>query len=323
MRIRYPAIKPYATHEVAVSNRHTLYVEECGNRDGLAVAFVHGGPGAGCTKGDRSFFNPDTYRIILFDQRGSGRSKPHASIEQNTTQELIADMEIIREQLSVDKWLLFGGSWGSTLSLLYAQAHSERVLGMVLRGIFLCRQEDIDWFYQYGASAIFPDYWNDFLAPVKIEDRGDMVAAYYKHLISTDELDCVRAARAWSIWEARCATLHPNSHIVEWLSGSHVALAMARIEAHYFINRCFITDNQILDNIDQLADIPAIAVHGRYDMVCPVNQAFDLQSAWPELKLEIIRDSGHASGEPGTVDALVKATDELASIINTRNTLQD
>lgn len=318
MRTHYPAIAPYESHEIPVSEQHTLYVEECGNRDGLPVLFVHGGPGAGCSPSDRSFFNPELYRIILFDQRGSGRSLPHASLEQNTTQDLIADIELIREQLKVEQWMMFGGSWGSTLSLLYAQNHPARVSAMVLRGIFLCRKEDIDWFYQLGASAIFPDHWADFVAPIEAADRNNMLSAYHKHLTSEDELDRIRAARAWSIWEARCATLHPNNHIVERLGSAHVAMAMARIEAHYFINNCFVTDNQILDNVEALADIPAIAVHGRYDVVCPVKQAFDLQSAWPELKLEIIRDSGHASSEPGTVDALVKATDEMAAIIKTR-----
>ncbi|MBV1932650.1 MAG: prolyl aminopeptidase [Porticoccaceae bacterium] len=318
MRIRYPAIKPYATHNIDVSDHHTLYVEECGNADGLPVLFVHGGPGAGCSPSDRSFFNPDIYRIILFDQRGSGLSKPHASLEQNTTQDLIADIELIREQFNIEQWMMFGGSWGSTLSLLYAQSHADRVTAMVLRGIFLCRGEDIDWFYQYGASAIFPDYWADFVAPIEPADRSNMLAAYHKHLTSEDELDRIRAARAWSIWEARCATLHPNSHVVEHLGKAHVAMAMARIEAHYFMNNCFVADDQILDNVDALADIPAIAVHGRYDVVCPIKQAFDLQAAWPQLKLEVIRDSGHASSEPGTVDALVKATDEMAVIIKTR-----
>jgi len=318
MRIKYPPIKPYATHELAVAASHTLYVEECGNRDGLPVVFVHGGPGAGCSTGDRCFFDPEIYRIILFDQRGAGRSKPHASLDDNTTQDLIADMEVIRDTLGVKQWLLFGGSWGSTLSLLYAQAHPDKVSGMVLRGIFLCRRGDIDWFYKFGASAIFPDYWREFIAPIKASERGDILSAYHRHLTGPDELDRARAAKAWSVWEARCATLHPNHHLVDHLSNSHVALAMARIEAHYFINQCFVEPDQILENTHRLKDIPAIAVHGRYDVVCPIKQAFDLQAAWPDLTLEIIRDAGHASSEPGTIDALVKATDDMASIINNR-----
>lgn len=318
MRTHYPAIGPYATHKVAVTDHHTLYVEESGKDDGLPVLFVHGGPGAGCSEKDRCFFDPEVYRIILFDQRGSGRSQPHASLEQNTTRDLIADIELIRETLGIERWVLFGGSWGSTLSLLYAQSHPGRVLGMVLRGIFLCRPGDVDWFYQFGASEVFPDYWNDFLAPIDVAERGDLLVAYHRRLTGDDELQRARAARAWSLWEARCATLQPNRHVVERLGSSHVALAMARIEAHYFMNQCFLAENEILDNVGKIAHIPAVAVHGRYDIVCPVRQAFDLKAAWPQLKLEVIRDAGHASSEPGTVDALVKATHDMALIIKTR-----
>ena len=318
MRTHYPAISPYATHELPVSGGHTLYVEESGNSNGIAVLFVHGGPGAGCAPSDRSFFNPDIYRIILFDQRGSGRSTPHAELEHNTTADLIADMEVIRQHLGLECWMLFGGSWGSTLSLLYAQAHPRRVLGLVLRGIFLCRPRDIDWFYQFGASEIFPDYWADFLAPITPEEQDDLLHAYHRHLTGTDEVDRIRAARAWSLWEARCATLDPNPHVVERFTSAHVAVAMARIEAHYFVNHCFVSDNDIIERANRLTEIPTIAVHGRYDVVCPVRQAFDLQAALPQMKLEIIRDAGHASSEPGTVDALVKATDEMATIIRAR-----
>lgn len=225
---------------------------------------------------------------------------------------------MIRETLGIERWVLFGGSWGSTLSLLYAQSHPGRVLGMVLRGIFLCRPGDVDWFYQFGASEVFPDYWNDFLAPIDVAERGDLLVAYHRRLTGDDELQRARAARAWSLWEARCATLQPNRHVVERLGSSHVALAMARIEAHYFMNQCFLAENEILDNVGKIAHIPAVAVHGRYDIVCPVRQAFDLKAAWPQLKLEVIRDAGHASSEPGTVDALVKATHDMALIIKTR-----
>ena len=308
MRSLYPAIKPFSTEQLDVGDGHTLYVEECGNPQGQPVIFVHGGPGAGCSVQDRCFFDPEVYRIVLFDQRGSGRSTPHASLDKNTTHALVADMELIREFLGIKRWVLFGGSWGSTLSLIYAQAHPDKVQGMVLR----CRDEDVQWFYQQGASSIFPDYWQEFIAPIPSNERGDMLAAYYRRLTGPNELERIRAAKSWSIWEARCATLDPNKHVVERLGGSHVALAMARIEAHYFINQCYIADQPILQNVARLNGIPAIAVHGRYDMVCPVKQAFDLQAEWPELTLEIIRDAGHASSEPGTVDALVKATDEMA-----------
>jgi len=318
MRSLYPAIKPHRTEPLDVGAGHTLYVEECGNPDGLPVVFVHGGPGAGCSVQDRCFFDPEVYRIVLFDQRGSGRSTPHASLENNTTQMLVADMELIREHLEIKQWLLFGGSWGSTLSLIYVQTHPDKVLAMVLRGIFLCRDEDIQWFYQQGASAIFPDHWQDFIAPIPSSEQDDFLAAYHRRLTGDNELERIRVAKAWSLWEARCATLDPNKRVVERLGSPRVALAMARIEAHYFINQCFMADQPILANMDKLADIPAIAVHGRYDMVCPVKQAFDLQAEWPELSLEVIRDAGHASSEPATVDALVKATDLMAKIVKNR-----
>ncbi len=318
MRSLYPAIKPHRTEQLDVGDGHILYVEECGNPDGLPVVFVHGGPGAGCSVQDRCFFDPEVYRIVLFDQRGSGRSTPHASLEKNTTQALVADMEFIRKLFGIERWMLFGGSWGSTLSLIYAQTHPDKVLAMVLRGIFLCRDEDIQWFYQRGASAIFPDHWQDFIAPIPSEEQGDFLAAYHRRLTGDNELERIRVAKAWSLWEARCATLDPNRRVIERLGSSRVALAMARIEAHYFINQCFVADRPILANMERLADIPAIAVHGRYDMVCPVKQAFDLQAEWPELSLEVIRDAGHASSEPATVDALVKATDLMAKIVKNR-----
>ena len=313
MRGFYPNIKPYKVHMLAVDAPHELYVEECGSPDGIPVLFVHGGPGGGCSKQDRCFFDPEKYRIILFDQRGCGRSIPHASLQGNNSQALVEDMEAIRQALGLDKWLLFGGSWGSTLSLLYAQTHPQRVSGLILRGIFLCRDRDIHWFYQAGADHVFPDYWRDYLAPIPEAERGDMVAAYYRRLTGDNELERMSAAKAWSIWEGRCAALHPNPNIVERLGSPHVALAMARVECHYFHNKAFLVDNQLLANADKLKGIPGIIVHGRYDMVCPVDQAFALHRAWPEARLEIIRDAGHASSEPGTLDALVKATDEMAN----------
>ena len=312
MRTFYPAIKPYRTHRVKVTDLHTLYVEEVGDERGIPVLFVHGGPGAGFTENDRRFFDPEKYRIILFDQRGAGRSKPHAELTDNHTPALIADIERIRQHLAVDKWVLFGGSWGSTLSLLYAQTYPERVMGLVLRGIFLCRDEDIRWFYQEGANAVFPDYWQDFVEQIPQQEREDLVQAYYRRLTSGNELQRMAAAKAWSIWEARCATLQPNPDLVEHLGDPHVALAMARIEAHYFVRQAFIRPNQIIDDAGKLADIPGYIVHGRYDMVCPVKQAYDLHRAWPQAKLEIIRDAGHASSQPGIVDALVGATAQLA-----------
>lgn len=308
----YPSIKPYQATNLAVDEQHTLYLEESGNYEGIPVLFIHGGPGAGCSKEDRRFFDPEKYRIVLFDQRGSGRSTPHAELTNNTTQDLIDDIERIRQYLNIDRWMLFGGSWGSTLSLLYAQQHSSRVLGMVLRGIFLCRQQDIDWFYQHGASLIFPDYWKEFVEPIPVKQRGDMVTAYHELLIGDNELAKMNAAKHWSLWEGRCATLRPNPDVVDTFSNIHLALSLARIEAHYFINKSFIAENQILDNMDALAGIPATIIHGRYDIICPLDNAVALHEAWPDAELHIIREAGHASRDPGIVDALVRATDEMA-----------
>ncbi|MBX2810109.1 MAG: prolyl aminopeptidase [Cellvibrionaceae bacterium] len=308
----YPSIKPYRTLSLAVSARHTLYLEESGSPDGTPVLFVHGGPGAGCSPQDRRFFDPEKYRIILFDQRGAGRSTPHADLSENTTADLIDDIEKIREHLAVDRWVLFGGSWGSTLSLLYAQQYPERVINMILRGIFLCRQQDIDWFYQRGAHQIFPDYWQDYLQPIPESKRQHMVKAYYELLTGDNELAKMNAAKHWSVWEGRCATLRPSAHVMDTFSNVHFSLSLARIEAHYFIHHAFIEDNQILQNMDKLQDIPATIIHGRYDMICPLDNAVALQRLWPKAKLQIIRDAGHASREPGILDALIQATDAWA-----------
>jgi len=301
-----------------VGDGHRLYVEECGKPDGLPVLFVHGGPGGGCRETDRCFFNPERYRIILFDQRGCGRSTPHGSLEANTTAHLIADIELIRTELGIEKWLVFGGSWGSTLSLLYAEAFPERVLGLVLRGIFLCRDRDIQWFYQAGASSIFPDYWQDFVAQVPPQERHDMVRAYHHQLTGGNEIERMGAAKAWSVWEGRCATLDPNPAVVNHFSSPRFALALARIESHYFVNDCFVRANQIIEDADRLATIPGVIVHGRYDIVCPVDQAFALSQVWPNGRLEVIRDAGHASSEPGIIDALVRATDAMAAELDAR-----
>jgi proline iminopeptidase len=312
MRQFYPAIRPYASHRVDVAGGHALYVEECGIPEGVPVLFVHGGPGAGCSEQDRRFFDPEKYRIILFDQRGAGRSRPHADLNDNTTAHLLADMETLREKLGVERWLLFGGSWGSTLSLLYAQAHPERVLGLVLRGIFLCRKTDIDWFYRYGASCIFPDYWQDFIGQIPAEEHQDLLHAYHRRLTGDNDITRMAAAKAWASWEARCATHEPNGHVVARFGSPQVALAMARIAAHYFVNDAFIAADQICRDAHRLANIPTVIVHGRYDVVCPVDQAFTLQQALPHAELDIIRDAGHASSEPGTLDALIRATDRFA-----------
>lgn len=312
MQILYPEIKPYARHDLVVDDLHTLYIEESGVRDGIPVLFVHGGPGVGCSSHDRRYFDPEKYRIILFDQRGAGRSRPHAELENNTTHHLVADMEAIRQFLDVDKWALFGGSWGSTLSLLYAQAHPDRVLAMILRGIFLCRDQDIHWFYQSGAHRIFPDYWRDFVQPIPEDERHNMLSAYYDRLTSSNEIAKMSAAKAWSIWEGRCATLRPSPDVVSVFSEPHLALSMARIETHYFMNKSYLEPNQIIENMHLLEGIPGVIVHGRYDIICPLDNAVEIYERWPDAELQIIRDAGHSSREPSIVDALVKATEALA-----------
>lgn len=308
----FPDIHPYSEQMLDVGDGHRLYVEQSGNPNGIPVLFVHGGPGGGCSSEHRSFFDPAKYRIVLFDQRGCGRSTPHASLEANTTTHLVADMELIRNALSIDQWLLFGGSWGSTLSLVYAQTHPERVNGLILRGIFLCRDQDITWFYQQGANALFPDYWQEYEAEIPKADRHDMVSAYYQRLTSDNEIARMSAAKAWSVWEGRCSTLDPNPDTVEHYADPHLALSMARIEAHYFINKGFMEPNQILNNADRIADIPTVIVHGRYDVICPVKQAFELYNALPHSELHIVRDAGHSAFEQGITDNLVRATNSFA-----------
>ena len=307
MQTLYPEIKPYARHELAVQAPHVLYVDESGSPDGLPVVFIHGGPGAGCDAASRRYFDPNLYRIVTFDQRGCGRSTPHASLENNTTQALIADMEQIREHLGIDKWVLFGGSWGSTLALAYAQAHPQRVHGLILRGIFLCRPQEIQWFYQEGASRLFPDYWEDYLAPIPADERGDLVQAFYKRLTGPDQIAQMHAAKAWSTWEGRTATLRPNPQVVDRFSDAHRALSIARIECHYFVNNAFLETDQLLRDMPKIAHLPGVIVHGRYDVICPLDNAWALHQAWPNSELQIIRDAGHAAGEPGIADALVRA----------------
>ncbi|MEW5825181.1 MAG: prolyl aminopeptidase [Pseudomonadota bacterium] len=315
MRTLYPAILPYATHNFAVEAPHVLHVEECGTPGGIPVLFLHGGPGAGCSPTHRRFFDPNRYRIVLFDQRGCGRSTPHASLENNTTAHLVADIEFLREKLGIERWLVFGGSWGSTLALAYAQAHPDRVSGLVLRGIFLCRPRDIEWFYQSGADRLFPDYWDDYLAPIPEGERADMVGAYYRRLTGDNEIARMGAAKAWSIWEGRTATLRPDPDTVEFFADPYTALSIARIECHYFIHRAFLEPEQLLRDAHRLRDIPGVIVHGRYDVVCPVEQACALARVWPTATLNIVPDAGHAATEPGIADALVRATDDFADLL--------
>ena len=312
METLYPPIRPYARHELAMDRRHVLYVEEVGNPGGIPAVFLHGGPGAGCEPWHRQFFDPERYRVILFDQRGAGRSRPHAELRDNTTWHLVEDMERLRRHFGIERWLVFGGSWGSTLALAYAQAHPERVSALVLRGIFLCRPQEIRWFYQEGASRIFPDYWEDFVAPVAPERRHDLLHAYHELLTGEDELRRMAAARAWSVWEGRCATLEPDPEVVAHFRDPHVALAMARIENHYFVNDAFLELDQLLAGAGRLQGIPGTLVHGRYDIICPVENAWELHRAWPDSELVITPRAGHAAGEPENLAALVRATDFYA-----------
>ncbi|MDH1684003.1 prolyl aminopeptidase [Pseudomonas chengduensis] len=312
MQTLYPEIKPYARHELAVEQPHVLYIDESGSADGLPVLFIHGGPGAGCDSASRRYFDPALYRIVTFDQRGCGRSTPHASLENNTTQALIADIERIREHLGIDKFVLFGGSWGSTLALAYAQAHPQRVHGLILRGIFLCRPQEFSWFYQEGASRLFPDYWEDYVAPIPVEERGDLMQAFYKRLTGADQIAQMHAAKAWSTWEGRTATLRPNTQVVERFSEAHRALSIARIECHYFVNDAFLEPNQLLRDMPKIAHLPGIIVHGRYDAICPLDNAWALHQAWPNSELQIIRDAGHSAAEPGITDALIRAAEQMA-----------
>lgn len=308
----FPEIKCFATHRLQVSGGHELHVEEAGNPNGIPVLVVHGGPGSGCDDQDRRFFDAERYHIILFDQRGAGRSTPLAGLQQNTTQHLLEDMEQIRQLLGVERWLLFGGSWGSTLSLVYAQAYPQRVLGLILRGVFLCRRRDFSWFYQEGASRVFPDYWEDFVGLIPPVERDDLLAAYYRRLTSENELVQIQAAKAWATWDARCATLNPNPALVGSLSHPHKAISLARIACHYFMNDVFLDADHILAHADRLRGIPGIMVHGRYDLECPLDNATALHAVWPEADLFIIRDAGHASSEPPIVDALIRATERMS-----------
>lgn len=308
----YPAIKPYAEHQLQVDDLHNLYIAECGNPKGRPVLVVHSGPGGGCHGYHRCFFDPDVYRIILFDQRGAGRSKPHVELRNNTTQDLIQDMDKIRAFLEIDQWFLFGGSWGAALSLLYAETFPHHVLGMILHRLFLARDKDIKWFYQQGANLIFPDYWQEFIQNIPQDEHNDLVAAYYKRLTGVDELARMSAAKSWSLWQARCASLQPHHDLIDHFSEPYFAISLACIESHYLVNHCFIEENVILNNLDKIQHIPAYIIHGRYDMVCPLYGAWELHQAWPLSELYIIRDAGHSTREPGIIDALVLATQQMA-----------
>lgn len=313
MRELFPPLEPYATRVLRVQASHEIYVEECGNPAGMPVVFVHGGPGGGCTTDNRRFFDPARYRIVLFDQRGCGRSRPHAELAHNTTQALVTDMEHIREVLKIERWLVFGGSWGSTLALVYAETHPQRVLALILRGIFLVTPPELRWFYQNGIQHLFPDYFEEFVAPIPSAEHGDLMRAYYQRLTSNDMAVRRHAAEAWSLFEARCSSLLPSKTIVDHFSEPDMAMAIARIECHYFVNDCFLTPDQIIRDTPRIRHIPGVIVQGRYDVVCPAASAWRLHKAWPEAEFHMIADAGHASSEPGICSALVEATDTFAA----------
>ncbi len=308
----YPPIEANRSGHVQVSDTHRVYWEECGNPAGKPVVFVHGGPGGGCSAATRRFFNPEKYRIIQFDQRGCGRSTPHACLEENTTWDLINDMQALREMLGIQRWCVFGGSWGSTLSLAYAQKHPEAVSELVLRGIFLLRREELLWFYQDGASRLFPEAWAEYRDYIPAAERGDLMAAYQKRLLSDDHETRLEAARRWSVWEGSTCHLYPDAEHIKDTADAEFALAFARIENHYFMHRGFFRhENQLLEDIDAIRHIPTVIVQGRYDVVCPATTAWDLHRAFPEAQLVMVPDAGHSAFEPAICAALVQATDRL------------
>lgn len=315
MRELYPPIEPYHTGNLAVSTLHTIYFEQVGTPAGKPVVFLHGGPGGGIDPIYRQYFAPEQWRVVLFDQRGCGKSTPHAELQENTTWDLVNDIEKLRIHLGIDQWVVFGGSWGSTLALAYSQTYPEACSGLILRGIFLLRQKELRWFYQEGTSYIFPDAWEKYLRPIPIDERTDLIAAYYKRLTSPDRQVRLEAARAWSIWEASTSKLFLDPMLQQKFGESHFADAFARIECHYFVNNGFFeTEDQLLNNCDRIQHIPTVIVQGRYDVVCPMLSAWDLHHALPNAELTIVPDAGHSMTEPGIRSALLDATDRFAAL---------
>ncbi|HYC44085.1 MAG TPA: prolyl aminopeptidase [Burkholderiales bacterium] len=306
----YPDIEPYASGFLELDALHHMYWEECGNRNGVPVVFLHGGPGAGSAPAHRRFFDPARYRIVIYDQRGAGRSRPLGELRDNTTPLLVEDLERLRRHLGVEQWLVFGGSWGSTLALAYAIAHVERCAGLILRGIFLCRKSEIDWFL-YGVRNLFPEAWAAFAGHVAQGERADLLRAYYTRLTNPDPAVHMPAARAWSIYEGSCSTLLASPETVAYFASDAVALGLARIEAHYFMNGIFLPENALLDAVSKLRGVPAVIVQGRYDAVCPIVTADELHRAWPEAEYIIVPDAGHSAWEPGICAELVRATERM------------
>jgi proline iminopeptidase len=309
----YPEIEPYASGTLAVDSTHTLYWEQSGNPEGVPVLFLHGGPGAGAAPAHRRFFDPAHYRIVIHDQRGAGRSTPLGELRDNTTPHLVADIERLREHLGIERWLVFGGSWGSTLALAYGEAHPARCIGFVLRGIFLCRKSEIEWFL-YGLRTFFPEAWREFVAPIPPEERSDLLGAYYRRLTDPDPAVHLPAARAWSTYEGACSTLLPSPETVAYFAADRVALGLARIEAHYFSHDIFLPENSLLDGIGRVRAIPCVIVQGRYDAVCPIVTADELHQAWPEARYVVVPDAGHSAWEPGICAELVRATERFKAL---------
>lgn len=315
MRELYPVITPYTTGKLQVSDLHTLHYEEVGNPQGKPAIFLHGGPGGGTDPVYRQYFDPQEWRLVLFDQRGCGQSTPHAELKENTTWDLVRDIETLRQHLDIDQWVVFGGSWGSTLALAYSQTHPESCKGLILRGIFMLRHQELQWFYQEGASNIFPDAWEAYLQPIPLEERQDLISAYYRRLTSNDPNIQLEAAKAWSVWEATTSKLLPDPELQEKCGEDTFATAFARIECHYFMNKGFLdTEDQLMRGCDRIQHLPIVIVQGRYDVVCPVISAWELHQQLPQSELQIIADAGHSITEPGIRNALIEATDRFAQI---------
>lgn len=315
MRDLYPAIEPYNQGQLKVSELHTIHYEESGNPQGKPVIFLHGGPGGGINPMYRQYFDPQQWRIVIFDQRGCGQSTPYAELRENTTWDLVRDIEQLRQQLKIDRWVVFGGSWGSTLALAYAQTHPECCKGLILRGIFLLRSSEIRWFYQEGASRIYPDAWQEYLKPIPPDERHDLLSAFYRRLTSEDRQVRLEAARAWSVWEASTSKLIPSEASQQSFGREQFAEAFARIECHYFVNGGFFErENQLLENMDRIRHLPGVIVQGRYDVVCPMISAWELHQAWQSAEFIVINDAGHSISEPGIKDALIQASDRFTAL---------
>ncbi len=315
MRELYPPIEPYNDGYLQVSDIHTIYFEESGNREGKPVIFLHGGPGGGITPMYRQYFDPQKWRIVIFDQRGCGKSKPYAELRENTTWHLVNDIEKLRQYLKIDKWVVFGGSWGSTLSLAYSQTHPQSCKGLILRGIFMLRQKELQWFYQQGTSYIYPDAWEKYLQPIPKDERDDLISAYYRRLTSENDEIRLEAAKAWSVWEGSTSKLLPSEETSKRFGEDEFAEAFARIECHYFVNKGFFqSENQLINNVNKIRHLPAVIVQGRYDVVCPMITAWELHQVWPQAEFIVVPDAGHSMTEPGIKSSLLEATDKFSNL---------